>query len=103
MTNQVERVTVRLPAETLQILSGLVDSGEYSNISDVVRTAVEEFISARFTPDNISKITVDLPKTKVVELESLVRNGDSVSLDDAVRNAVREYVRVRMVPEERDI
>ncbi|MDY0293081.1 MAG: CopG family transcriptional regulator [Candidatus Methanomethylophilaceae archaeon] len=96
----VERVTVRLPAETLQVLMSLVDSGQYPNISDVIRTAVDEFIDARFTPENISKITVDLPRSKVVELESLVKNGDSVSLDDAVRNAVREYVRTRMKPEE---
>ncbi len=98
--NSQERVTLRLSSDTLKILTSLVDSGEFSNISDVIRAAVDEFIDKRFTPENIAKISVDLPKTKVIELESLVRSGDSVSLDDAVRNAVREYVRTRKNLEE---
>jgi len=93
--NSAERVTVRMQSDTVHLLQTLVDGKEYGNISDVIRKAVDDFISTRFTPENIEKITVELPKTKVMELESLVRDGDSVSLDDAIRNAVREYTRVR--------
>ena len=90
-----ERITVRLPTDKLALLESLVGTGDYDNLSDVVRDAVEQFIENRFTPENISKITVDLPKGNVLELESLIKNGDSVSMDDAIRNAVREYTRAR--------
>lgn len=90
-----ERVTVRLPADKLQLLQSLVGEGGYDNLSDVVREAVDRFIDSNFTPENISKITVDLPKGSYVELEDLIKNGDSVSMDDAIRNAVREYTRAR--------
>jgi Arc/MetJ-type ribon-helix-helix transcriptional regulator len=97
-----ERVTVRLSSDTLAVLRTLIDSGEYQNLSDIVRQAIDEFVAARFTPDNISKITVEIPKKRAVELESLVKEGDAVSMDDAVRNAVTEYIRSKMRPEDRD-
>ena len=90
-----ERITVRLPTDKLALLQSLVGTGDYDNLSDVVRDAVDLFIESNFTPDNISKIMVDLPKGNVLELESLIRDGDSVSMDDAIRNAVREYTRAR--------
>lgn len=93
--NPAERVTIRMSSETVERLQMLVDGREYGNVSDVVRAAVEEFLDARFTPENVSKVTVELPRVKVLELESLVREGDSISLDDAIRNAVREYTRAR--------
>jgi Arc/MetJ-type ribon-helix-helix transcriptional regulator len=93
--NSAERVTVRMPSETVERLQELVDGREYANISDIVRAAVDEFIGNRFAPEHVSKVTVELPKSNVLEMESLVRDGDSVSLDDAIRNAVREYTRSR--------
>ena len=90
-----ERITVRLPTDKLALLQSLVGTGDFDNLSDVVRDAVDLFIESNFTPDNISKITVDFPKGNVLELESLIRDGDSVSMDDARRNAVREYTRAR--------
>lgn len=97
-----ERVTVRLNSETVVLLKALVDSGEYQNLSDVVRDAIDSFVSARFTPENIAKITVDLPKKRATELEELVREGDAVSMEDAIRSAVLEYVRSRIRPEDKD-
>lgn len=93
--SSAERVTVRMSSDVVEKLQKMVDSSVYGNISDVIRAAVDEFLSNRFTPENLSKVTVELPKTKVLELESLVRDGDSISLDDAIRNAVREYTRTR--------
>ncbi len=97
-----ERVTVRLSSDTLAVLRTLVDSGEYQNLSEILREAIEDFISIRFTPDNISKILVEIPKKRATELENLVKEGDAISMDDAVRNAVTEYIRSKMRPEDRD-
>ncbi|MCL2143286.1 MAG: ribbon-helix-helix protein, CopG family [Methanomassiliicoccaceae archaeon] len=92
--NQTERITVRLQPETAELIQKLVDNGEYANVSDVIRVALDEFLRAR--SGSRSVVTVELPKAKVIELETLVQDGDSVSLDDAIRNAVREYVRARI-------
>ena len=37
----MEKVTVRLPAETIRLLQELVDRGEFPTMSDAVRNAVD--------------------------------------------------------------
>jgi Arc/MetJ-type ribon-helix-helix transcriptional regulator len=99
MTSEKERVTIRLPANQLNALQSLVDSGAFANMSDAIRAAIEAFVEVRFAPDYIRKLTIDLPSGNVVQLESLVQSGDSVSVEDAIRNAVREYVMGRLAQE----
>ena len=94
--NSTERITVRLPSDTAELIQKLIEGGEYSSVSDVIREALDEFLKVRFASGNIERVTVELPKAKVLELESLVQDGDSVSMDDAIRNAVREYTRARL-------
>lgn len=91
-----ERITIRIPSEKSAQLQSMVDSEEFSNISDVIRTAIDEFLKERDVSDNIHRVRVELPKAKVIELEALVKEGDSVSMEDAIRNAVREYTRTRI-------
>jgi len=87
------RITIRLSRAAAEKLEELVKSGEYKNLSDVVRTAIENFLAEKFAPKNVEKISVDLPKSTVAMLVKLVEAGDAVDLDDAIRTAVREYVR----------
>lgn len=96
-----QRVTIRLDAGSLAALQSLVSAGKYTNISEVMREAISQFIDRNFTPKHIEKITVELPKGNAVELQRLVKRGDSVSIDDAIRNAVREYLRRRTVIKEK--
>ena len=96
LMNPTERVTVRLTSDTAELIQRLIDSGEFSSVSDVIREALDEFLKLRFPSGNVERVTVELPRSKVLELESLVQDGDSVSMDDAIRNAVREYTRSRL-------
>lgn len=96
MASDTERVTVRIPIETVDALQHLVKNGEYNTLSDAVRAAIDIFIEAQFAPEYIKKMTIELPKGNVVDLQELVQKGDSVSVEDAIRNAVREYVRRRL-------
>lgn len=96
MSTDSERVTIRIPSDRLAALQKLVDQGQFGNMSDAIRAAIDSFVETHFTPDHIAKLTVELPKGNVVKLEELVHSGDSISVDDAVRNAVREYVRLRL-------
>jgi Arc/MetJ-type ribon-helix-helix transcriptional regulator len=96
MMNGTERITIRISSQKSALLQAMVDSGEFQNISDVIRTAIDEFLQERSSSDNIQKVRVELPRAKVIELEALIKDGDSVSMDDAIRNAVREYTRTRV-------
>lgn len=87
------RITIRLSRNAAEKMEELVKSGEFKNLSEVVRTAIENFLAEKFAPRNIEKISVDLPKSTVAMLVKLVEAGDAVDLDDAIRTAVREYVR----------
>jgi len=96
MSTDSERVTIRIPKDRVDALQKLVEQGQFPNLSDAIRAAIDSFVETKFTPDHIEKLTVELPKGNVVKLEELVHSGDSISVDDAVRNAVREYVRLRL-------
>lgn len=96
MSSDTRRVTVRIPVKMVDQLEGLVEKSDYSNVSEVIRAALDEFIESKNSPEYISQIMVKLPKKKLDDIQSLVSGGDSISVDDAIRNAVREYVRDRI-------
>ncbi len=77
-------------------LEEIVSRESYSNVSEVIRAALDAFIDAKNSPEYISNVTVALPKKNVDDIQDLVNEGDSISVDDAIRNAVREYVRDRL-------
>ena len=89
------RITIRLSKDAAEKLQKLVDEGEFKNLSDVVRTAIEEFLAERFAPQNVERVSVDFPKKTVSILMNLVESGEieAVSIDDAIRLAVKDYVR----------
>ena len=90
------RITIRLSKSAAEKIEELVRSGEFKNISEVIRNAIENFLSEKFSPKNIEKISVNLPRSTVNLLLELVDKGDAVDMDDAIRNAVREYVKRRI-------
>ncbi len=89
------RITIRLSKDATEKLQKLVDEGEFKNISEVVRRAIEDFLASKFAPQNIERVNVNLPKKTVALLLELVDRGEveAVDLDDAIRLAVKEYVR----------
>lgn len=91
-----ERVTVRITKEQLLLIQDLIDRGKFGTMTEIVVSALDEFLGKYYSPENIRKVTVDLPKGNMIRLEELVRDGDSISIDDAIRNAVREYTRNRV-------
>lgn len=97
-----ERVTIRISEEQLRLIQDMIANGNAESISDVVRFALDEYLSKIYSPENIKKLTVDFPKVSVIELESLVKGGDAISIDDAIRNAVRDYAREHARPKRMD-
>lgn len=91
-----ERVVVRLTPDTIAVLDTLVQSGEFSSLSDVIMGAIKDFISKKFTAEEISKVLEELPNKKIIDPESLMESGTPTDMDAAVRAAVGNYVRNRM-------
>ncbi len=89
------RITIRLSKAAAEQIQELVDSGEFKNTSEVIRAAIEKFLSERFTPPNVERVSVDLPKKTMEMLLELVQSGDveAVDMNDAIRMAVKDYVR----------
>ncbi len=90
------RITIRISGEAYKKLEELLKTGEFKNMSDVIRTAIQEFLKSRFSPPNISKIPVELPKAIMDSIDILVDSGDAVDKEDLIRQAVREYVNRRI-------
>ena len=43
----MQRITLRLPEQQINLLEQMVDSGEYPNVSEAVRAAVRELVEKR--------------------------------------------------------
>lgn len=43
----MDRITIRLPQQQIEMLEKLVEAGEFPTVSEAVRYAVREFISLR--------------------------------------------------------
>ena len=49
-----KRIAVRLPSKQRQQIDGLVKAGKYKNISEVIRSALKEFLSVKGKGENKS-------------------------------------------------
>ena len=92
----MEKVTVRLPAETIRLLQELVDRGEFLTMSDAVRNAVDSLIGDRFTPETRIEIVESPRDDGIIEMSALVRSGDPVLINDEVCDSLRDYIRSRL-------
>ena len=52
-----ERVTIRITKEQLLLIQNLIDSGKFETMTDVVKSALDEFLGKYFSPENIQKVT----------------------------------------------
>jgi Arc/MetJ-type ribon-helix-helix transcriptional regulator len=96
MPPESERVTVRLPEDQIKKLERLVKKGEFPNLSDAIRKAIDDLLAQKYTPENLERRTVNFPKESITNLQRLVNDGDAIDIEDAVRNAVRDYIRGRV-------
>jgi Arc/MetJ-type ribon-helix-helix transcriptional regulator len=102
MASESERISVRLPKETIEKIEKLLSTGKYGRtISDFVRRAIDAYIDAEFTPENVEKKVIELPKANIEVLEEATKRGEYVSIDDAIRDVIREYVRKRLEESDR--
>ena len=92
----MEKVTVRLTSDTVRLLQSLVDRGDFPNLSEVVRNAIDEFVGDRFPLGSIVDIDESAHDDGVIELSALVHGNNTMLMGEAVQDAVREYIRNRM-------
>jgi Arc/MetJ-type ribon-helix-helix transcriptional regulator len=46
-TKMMQRITLRLPEQQINLLQLMVDTGEFPNVSEAVRAAVRELVEKR--------------------------------------------------------
>ena len=93
---KTEKITVRLTRDQIDTLSIIVTQENIDSISEVVRTAVQEFIRNHSAPIIGESIDVKIPKEDVRKLNTLVECGDFLSAQEIIRVAVKEYVDKRL-------
>lgn len=92
----MEKVTVRLPSDTIRLLRELVDRGDFHSMAEAVNCAVEDFIGERFSPEDRVEIIAS-PEEGIIEFGSLLHSdSDSDTITGELDDAVRAYVRSRM-------
>jgi len=89
-----ERVTVRLPSDTLTLLQSLVDEGQFSSLSEAVVTAVNDLIGARLTPEDVEQILASPKEDDLLEIDAIMVDGPP-AMAGSMEAAIRDYVRQR--------
>ena len=84
-----ERITLRLPADSIILLKSMVDDGDYHDISEAVRDAVDSFIKIRMTVEEMIEAR-SRRSMEDVSLDDLVSSDDDI--DAAIKDAVKAYL-----------
>jgi metal-responsive CopG/Arc/MetJ family transcriptional regulator len=97
MSEEMARITVRLPAEYLDKLEKIQKKLDEKTLSDVIRRALDEYIQKELPPENLTVITLQLPKSLTLKMDALIKQGiDAVNLEEAIRNAIRDYLEKKL-------
>ena len=91
----LQKVTVRIPSDTVVLLQELVDRGEFVSMAEAVNCAVEDLIGERFTPEDRIEV-VSHSEDNTIDIGALIQGGTDPFSGDEIRDAVRAYVRSRM-------
>ena len=92
-----ERITIRLPEETLSSVDDFMRAHGISNRSELVRSALEFYMEKHrhlLTPSRFSEICVELPKRAALAMEYLDTEGyvKVSALDGVLQEAASEWV-----------
>ena len=87
-----ERVTLRLPSDTVILLKSMVDDGDYHDLSEAVTDAIDKFIKERMTVEQMMKAK-DRTSLDDGSLEELMSTRDD--MDEAIQDAVKVYLEKR--------
>ncbi len=86
------KVFLRLSSDTVAVYRALVVNGEFSSLTDAVRTVLEQYADERVVGG-----TVPVYDVQAVDISEL--SSDGRSLDDMVRSAARRYMDERSIGE----
>ena len=87
-----ERVTLRLPSDSIILLKSMVDDGLYHDLSEAVTDAIDKFIKDRMTVEQMMRAK---ERTSVDDgsLDELMMVKDD--MDEAIQDAVKVYLEKR--------
>ncbi|MGC8585046.1 MAG: ribbon-helix-helix domain-containing protein [Thermoplasmata archaeon] len=88
------RITVRLDKDLYDALNRLVEEGGIKSISELVRSALLEYIDEHMKSENKNYIITKIKLTKI-ELEKIreiIENGEFIDEQEVIRNAIRRYL-----------
>lgn len=82
--------------ETVAVLNTFVESEEYNSLNEVIMSAINDFIMARYSVEQVSAILEKSVNVKAVDPAVVMAPEESASFDDLIKSAVEKYVREKM-------
>ena len=96
----IERLLVRLDADSVMVLQRMVDDGRFCSLSEAVAVSVKGMIDSNFNADDVAEILRSGSAKDTVDIDLLLSNDDSDDIRNMVSKAVSDYVRSKMKLEE---
>lgn len=87
---EVDRLSVRIPLETMEKLQQLMKTGKYQNISEIVKLALDEYIEKNSVDID------DIKKSDEIELELLMKDDEPPAFDKVIEDAVKDYIKTHI-------
>lgn len=81
-----KRVTVRLPADDLALITSLVSDKKFETESDFVRTAVSDLLAQFFTPEQREKTLAAVSRLEGADISDFTADGSGA--EDVLREAL---------------
>lgn len=96
MALKVDKLTVRLPKDLIEAIDTIVKERGYNSKSDVVRSALEDFIADLRVPvgekrSGTERIVVDVPLRALEVIDFMTQEGYIHSRESAIFEAVDKY------------
>lgn len=72
-------------------MESIMDKHNFESISEIIRTALREFIDKYLDTGLSKRIEVQLTKKMVGDLNEIIEKGEAISIDDLIRSVLKEY------------
>ena len=87
-----EKITIRLTPDQVEDIDSIMLKHDNRSRSQVIRMALENFISENLIDASSQKVVVHLPNNTINRLMDCVASGDALSLENAIHLSVDRFL-----------
>ena len=92
MAANTEKITIRLTPDQVENLDSIMLDRDINSRSQVIRMAIENFISENLKDVTAQKIIIRLPNNTVNRLIDCISAGDILSIENGIQISIDRYI-----------